>query len=74
MDTLEDKLQNIGFSDVFVESIKNAEHFDSLDINVANFDFQPIENKIVSSTELKAVDIPTSINICVLGKECNEQE
>ena len=74
METLEKELQNIGFSDDFVKLVKNAEQFDTLDVDIESVNFQSFETKIVSSTELKVADDRTSYTNYVIETKSNEQE
>lgn len=60
MNTLEEELRDVGYSDELVKVIKNAEDFNLQEINVSNVSFQLYENHVVSSTELDVTDLPTT--------------
>lgn len=72
MDTLEKELRDIGYSDDFINSVRDAKLFVPPDVDIANICFQSFENDIVSSTELKITDAPTSYTNYVIGTESDE--
>lgn len=69
MDTLDEELQNIGFSDDYVKAIRNAEEFDMPDIEIENINFQSFENDMVSTTELEVTNTPTTYTNYIIEDE-----
>lgn len=74
MKSLENKLQELGFSNDYIKVVNEAIQYDSAPYPIPDISFQDFEQEIISSTELEITVYPSSDTNWFIGGSIDNEK